>query len=130
MLDQLLMRSDSNWIIHFEKDPLWVIICPHNRYTAALVNINEGDWIFLSFRCGRLDVLKELLNHKANLEARDNGGMTALMWAAFNGKLDVVKELVANQACTQTNTFSHSFLSKYFLTSTLFTYLPIHEILT
>ena len=64
-----------------------------------------GFLLFLSFRCGRLDVLKELLNHKANLEARDNGGMTALMWAAFNGKLDVVKELVANQVCTQTNTF-------------------------
>ena len=53
-------------------------------------------------------MLKELLNHKANLEARDNGGMTALMWAAFNGKLDVVKELVANQVCTQTNTFKQA----------------------
>ena len=58
-------------------------------------------------------MLKELLNHKANLEARDNGGMTALMWAAFNGKLDVVKELVANQVCTQIRSSKHSFLSKY-----------------
>ena len=38
--------------------------------------------------------MKILINHKADLEARDNGDMTALMWSSFNGKLDVVQELI------------------------------------
>jgi ankyrin repeat protein len=44
---------------------------------------------------GHLDVVKELLDRGANIEAAENRhGSNSLTMASFRGKLDVVKELV------------------------------------
>lgn len=39
----------------------------------------------LAFRCGAEDALRVYVEFGANLEARDNGKLTALLWAAVNG---------------------------------------------
>jgi ankyrin repeat protein len=43
---------------------------------------------------GHLDIAKELIAHKANVNTADNVGWTALMLAATCGYLDIVKELL------------------------------------
>jgi len=53
-----------------------------------------------SSSCGReaLEVLKELLIRKADLEARDNNGWTCLHHACRNGKTEVARFLISNTA--------------------------------
>jgi len=43
---------------------------------------------------GHLDIIKYLVEHGADVTARDND---AVRWAASNGKLDVVKYLVEHE---------------------------------
>ncbi len=38
--------------------------------------------------------MKLLLGKGANIEARDNNGHTALLWASFQGHTDVVRQLL------------------------------------
>ncbi len=50
------------------------------------------------YRFGMPDVVRSLLNHNADLEAKDQNGMTALHWAASIGNPDVVVILVEKKA--------------------------------
>ena len=43
---------------------------------------------------GRLEEVKRLLNEGANVNAKDDGGMTALMAASGQGRVEVVKVLL------------------------------------
>ena len=40
------------------------------------------------------EAVRELLKAKADIEARDNNGLTALIWATSTGQIEVVRELV------------------------------------
>ena len=46
----------------------------------------------------RVDVLNVLLANGADVNAKDGGGMTALMAAAFGGYVDAVRPLLAHKA--------------------------------
>ena len=47
---------------------------------------------------GRLNVVTELLNRGAYINAQNNGGGTPLHWPSQNGHIDFVKFLVNNKA--------------------------------
>ena len=68
--------------------PLHVINMPYFGETAL---------IGATFK-GHLDIVKELLAHKADPNIKRNDGMTALIFAAQEGHLDIVKELLAHKA--------------------------------
>jgi ankyrin repeat protein len=43
---------------------------------------------------GNLERLLELLNYKADVDKKDDNGYTALMYAASNGRTEIVKTLI------------------------------------
>jgi ankyrin repeat protein len=47
---------------------------------------------------GKRDLVELLLANRADVNARDNGGATPLLWAAKNGHKDVVQLLLASKA--------------------------------
>jgi len=47
---------------------------------------------------GHTDIVELLLNNKAEVNAKNDRGMTALHWAAHDGNKDVAKLLVDNKA--------------------------------
>ena len=47
---------------------------------------------------GSYDIVKELLNHQAEVNERNLFGDTALMCASYNGHREIVKELLSHQA--------------------------------
>lgn len=49
---------------------------------------------------GNLQRVKDLIQGGANINMRNNAGMTALMWATATGRTDVVKYLLQNRADT------------------------------
>jgi ankyrin repeat protein len=55
--------------------------------------------LMLASRSGNLDAMKVLLDHKANVEAKDKlRGTTALMWASEQGHPNAVRLLIASGA--------------------------------
>ncbi len=54
-----------------------------------------------TYSYGMTEVVKTLLNHNADIEAKDLNGMTALHWAAKEGLPDVVVLLVEKKANTE-----------------------------
>ncbi|XP_076235094.1 SAM_USH1G_HARP domain-containing protein Sans [Calliopsis andreniformis] len=61
-----------------------------NRYQNPLDCI---DFFYRAARDGALDILKETTKKDCN--ARDDGGMTPTLWAAFEGHIDALRLLVA-----------------------------------
>lgn len=61
---------------------------------------DENGWPLLNeaVRAGHMDIVKLLLNHKAEVNVPDGGGRTPLHWAARIGRADLVLVLLANQA--------------------------------
>jgi hypothetical protein len=55
------------------------------------------EW-FEAARFGNLSVVEKLLEKCAEVDAKDNSGKTALMWAALYGHLDIVEKLLDNNA--------------------------------
>jgi ankyrin repeat protein len=57
-----------------------------------------ADWTPLHWasRWGHVQVVKELLDHGADIDAKDEGGGTPLLYACLNGHLAVVVELIPN----------------------------------
>jgi ankyrin repeat protein len=53
-----------------------------------------------------MQVLKELLEHGADIEAKDNRGYTPLHWACYNSHVAVVNELLSRGANTEANNYS------------------------
>ena len=47
--------------------------------------------LILATKNGRLEIVKYLIDQKADIEAKDNDGWTALILAANNGHLEIVK---------------------------------------
>ena len=46
------------------------------------------------FSSGNIDLVRYLLDHKANINARTNHGLTALIIACYNGYLDIIEILL------------------------------------
>jgi len=61
----------------------------YNKGSTALISASTG---------GHLDVVKTLLENKANLEIKSIEGYTALIWASRSGHLDIVKTLLEHKA--------------------------------
>jgi ankyrin repeat protein len=66
------------------------------------INVNETDndgytALMYAAENGYLDVVKELITHKADINIA-NDGWTALIAAVFKGHLNIVKELIAHKA--------------------------------
>jgi len=59
----------------------------------------EG-WTLLHEACGggHVDLARGLLDRKANIHQRDNGGCDALMWASYNGHVPVLVLLISRGA--------------------------------
>eukprot|EP00747_Dinoflagellata_sp_TGD_P166138 gnl/TRDRNA2_/TRDRNA2_188449_c0_seq1.p1 gnl/TRDRNA2_/TRDRNA2_188449_c0~~gnl/TRDRNA2_/TRDRNA2_188449_c0_seq1.p1 ORF type:complete len:385 (-),score=105.84 gnl/TRDRNA2_/TRDRNA2_188449_c0_seq1:127-1281(-) len=53
------------------------------------------------------DVLKELINRKADINGKDNNGWTALLHACRNGKTEIAKHLMAQGADPSVTTSDH-----------------------
>lgn len=49
-------------------------------------------------RAGKTDILEALLDEGIDVNAKDNNGMTALMWAAYKCHLPAVELLLENNA--------------------------------
>ena len=47
---------------------------------------------------GNVEIIKEMIDHGADIDAKDQGQMTPLHWAAWQGKLDAVKFLIEKGA--------------------------------
>ena len=47
---------------------------------------------------GKLETVKNLLSNGVDVNAKDERGMTALMWASFRGDTEIVKELLVKGA--------------------------------
>ncbi len=65
------------------------------------VNIVDQDgWTALMYaaRLGQVEIAKELLKKKANLEAKNHAGLTPYLWAAYAGHVDMMKLLHENGA--------------------------------
>jgi len=65
---------------------------------------NSRGWtplMMAAFR-GRDDIAALLIKHKADVNALDLGGNSALHWAAFGGHITCVKQLIQHQAQTDT----------------------------
>lgn len=64
----------------------------------AEVGLRDGNGrtvLFISACCGQLDIFRELVSVPGvHVDDVDTGGMTALMWAAWNGHVDLCLELL------------------------------------
>eukprot|EP00434_Breviolum_minutum_P032768 symbB.v1.2.028979.t1/scaffold2981.1/size65978/4 len=85
-----------------------------NGYTAlmwAIINFNADlhlkgrsfdrlslNWGVKTTDLYRTEIVKELINAKADLNLKDKNGDTALMWAAKKGHREIVKELISAKA--------------------------------
>jgi ankyrin repeat protein len=49
----------------------------------GLITFNYGYILLLATRSGYIEMVKELLNHNANIEAKDNEGRTPLILGIF-----------------------------------------------
>ncbi|HVO68327.1 MAG TPA: ankyrin repeat domain-containing protein [Syntrophales bacterium] len=63
------------------------------KYGAKPDYPTSGRHTALMSATGHSEILKILINHGANIHARDNYGRTVLIWAAYNGTEEVVKLL-------------------------------------
>ena len=54
--------------------------------------------IFEAIREGNLEKVKELIESGADVNAKDNSGETALMWAAWYDRAEIAKILIDNGA--------------------------------
>lgn len=77
-------------IKNFRKDTKDVIPNEINK------QINE-ELLNASIR-GNIETVQTLLDKGADVNAKNNGGYTALWWASFNGHADIVKLLIENGA--------------------------------
>lgn len=87
------------------------IICGYENIEDIFsrgANINANDnfgntpLIFATrYNYDMTDIVRSLLNLRPDLEAKDLNGMTALHWAASQGKLEVVELLVEKNANTE-----------------------------
>ena len=59
---------------------------------------NHDPSLYWAAHAGRVNVVKELIEKRADIEVKDDHGWTPLHCASRNGHLDVVKCLVANKA--------------------------------
>lgn len=76
-----------------------------NMLIVAGADLEVGDKDFkataLMYACGHIDIVLMLLDAKVNVDARDNQGMTALMWASSSGLVATVKALISEGADTE-----------------------------
>jgi ankyrin repeat protein len=54
--------------------------------------------LFKASKLGNKEIIKAMLDECIDLRVKDNGGNTALMWAAWYGHMDIVKLLLDNGA--------------------------------
>jgi ankyrin repeat protein len=64
--------------------------------SSLLANLND-DFIQAA-ECGNLEQVENCLSQEVEVNAIDNDGLTALMWAAENGHLSVVQYLIEHRA--------------------------------
>jgi ankyrin repeat protein len=66
----------------------------------AQAELSKKDkYLILSAELGQIDDVKNALNEfRADINARDTNGLTALMWASTKGRTDVVKFLLEKNA--------------------------------
>lgn len=75
-----------------------------SNYVASGMSIdtvegNDGQTpLHVAAGANRLDIARLLLDHQANVNARDNLGMTPLHWAAYKGHRDMVTLLLKHHA--------------------------------
>jgi ankyrin repeat protein len=89
-------------------------------YLNIINSIKNIKNIFLAAQHGHLEIVKKLLDHNADIEAKSNGGMNPLAFGKFRifylkyyiyffsaarcGNVDVVKELLMRNANIQAKT--------------------------
>jgi hypothetical protein len=77
-----------------------LLITEHPKLVEKTMGKTSGSTspLHLAADNGDVDVIRVLLAHGANVNARNSGGMTPLMDASLNGRTEVVKLLLANRA--------------------------------
>lgn len=102
----LLLEYDADMVLNADGDTPLSICRHHDAGVAAYVlrdlNIESHCATITGLRVaassGRDVRIRQLLERGADINARDEGGMTALLWAANKGSLSTIKLLVENGA--------------------------------
>jgi ankyrin repeat protein len=74
---------------------------------AAKATADPGEDLIAAATRGDDAAVQALLAKGAEVDAKDNGGMTPLMWASEEGHLDVVQALITNGADINAKTFEN-----------------------
>lgn len=73
---------------------------------GAQINAPETEALILAAMMGHYKVVEVLLVHKAQIDAKDSWGKTALMWASYEGHYEIVKKLLTHGAQVDLQSYS------------------------
>jgi hypothetical protein len=95
--DELPVKLEEGKTYYVELGPAKIELVDAATGVKGMAGLQSID-IFNAASVGDLLRIKSLIEARANVNAKQVGGFTALMWAAGNGHLEVVKALIVAKA--------------------------------
>ena len=73
---------------------LILLACAYIGQTSTSYTIHFILFLFIASWKGHIEIVKELLNRNANIEAEDKDGWTSLMWGIFLNELFICNSFI------------------------------------